>query len=302
MRFGIMDMQLDLLVRSVSGGVDLATQVQSFDHASLVEQLYHSGFNLIELGGDLTLFFPGAYAPESITKLRRLMQEKSLVYTVHLPLWSVEPSTLLQPVRKGSVQALIETIRATLPLNPEMYVLHATGTLAAEFYQMHLPEQVKVLLLRQFQQQASESIKAILRETGIPSRQLAIETIEFPFELTIELANVLDLSVCLDVGHVLAGFSGPIELFEALPFLLPRLGEVHLHDSPWQGKERTIAYGKDHQALGKGDLDVVRLLDRLAESQFDGPIIFELTVPEALESLDLLRLLCPRHISGEGGV
>lgn len=298
MRFGIMDMQLDLLVGAAGGstGADLAAQAGAFDHAALVAQLYHAGFNLIELGGDLTLFFPGAYAPESIEKLRRLKQDKGLAYTVHLPLWSVEPSTLLQPVRKGSVQALVENIRATLPLEPEIYVLHATGALAAEFSQMRLPEQVKSLLLRQFQGQAAESIKTILGETGIPSRQLAIETIEFPFELTVELANVLDTSICLDVGHVLAGFSGPIELFEALPYLLPRLGEVHLHDAPWQGEERNIGYGKDHQALGKGDLDVVRLLDRLAETHFDGPIIFELSVPEAKESLDVLWKLCPQFM------
>jgi|GEM_PF-5146886 len=50
-----------------------------------------------------------------------------------------------------------------------------------------------------------------------------------------------------------------------------------------------IGYGTDHQALGRGDLDAGRLLDRLAEVGFAGPIIFELTVPEALESLDVIR-------------
>lgn len=296
MRFGIMDMQLDLLVGGIDPSGDLAAQVGEFNHSDLVERLYQAGFNLVELGGDLQLFFPGAYAPHSIDRLLRLKQEKGLSYTVHLPLWSVEPSTPLQEVRKGSAQALTETIQATLPLDPEVYVLHATGALAAEFYRMRLPEKVKALLLRQFQAQAAESIRTILGETGIPSRQLAIETIEFPFELTVELANVLDLSICLDVGHILAGFSGPIGLYEALPYLLPRLGEVHLHDAPWQGKEQKIHYGEDHQALGKGDLDVVRLLDRLSEAHFDGPIIFELTVPEAQESVDVLMQLCPHYV------
>ena len=146
---------------------------------------------------------------------------------------------------------------------------------------------------RQFQAGAAESIRTILSETGIPSRQLAIETIEFPFELTMELAEMLDLSLCLDIGHVLAGFSGPVELFDALEQMLPRLAEVHLHDAPWQGEEQVIGYGTDHQALGKGDLDVGRLLDRLEEVGFDGPIIFELTVTEALESLDVIRRIRP---------
>jgi sugar phosphate isomerase/epimerase len=158
---------------------------------------------------------------------------------------------------------------------------------------MDLPDLAQAFLLRQFQSGARESIQAILAETGIPSRRLAIETIEFPFDLTLELAEDLDLSLCLDVGHVLVGFSGPVGLFEALERCLPRLGEVHLHDGPWQGPERRIGYGQDHQPLGAGDLDLGRFLDRLAEAEFDGPIILELTVPEALASLEAIRSVRP---------
>jgi sugar phosphate isomerase/epimerase len=97
---------------------------------------------------------------------------------------------------------------------------------------------------------------------------------------------------------VLAGFSGPIDLFDALEQSLPRLAEVHLQDSPWQGPEQIMQYGKDHRALGRGDLDVGRLLDRLAAVGFDGPFIMELTVQEAKESLGLIRALRPNLIDG----
>ena len=93
-------------------------------------------------------------------------------------------------------------------LQPEVYVFHATGALASEFYRMRLPEMARAFILRQFQNNARESIQAILSETSLASRQLAIETIEFPFELTVELAEQLDLSMCLDTGHVLVGFPG----------------------------------------------------------------------------------------------
>jgi sugar phosphate isomerase/epimerase len=84
-----------------------------------------------------------------------------------------------------------------------------------------------------------------------------------------------------------------VELFPALEQVLPRLGEIHLHDAPWQGPQMKIGYGLDHQALGKGDLDVSRLLDRLAQAGYDGPIIFELTVAEAQASLAAIRRLRP---------
>jgi sugar phosphate isomerase/epimerase len=293
MRFGIMAMQMDMLVPAVATPAEAAAYLAGFNHAGLVWTLYQRGFTLVELGGDLGMFFPHSFAGPAVEELAQLKAETGLSFTVHLPLWSVEPSTPLTPVRQGSVRAVVDTIIATRTLQPECYVLHATGALAAEFYQMRLPPQAKTLILRQFQQGARHSIQTILAETGLPSRRLAIETIEFPFELTLELADELDLSICLDTGHVLVGFSGDVQLFDVLERVLPRLGEIHLHDGPWQGPARKIGYGKDHQALGSGDLDVARLLDRLVKARFSGPIIFELKVNEALASLEVIRAIRP---------
>ena len=252
MRFGIMAMQVGSLIPANLPPDQVLDHIGSFNHARLVNELVDHGFHWIELGGDLSLFLPQTFSPDAIKELLELKKERGVRYTVHLPLWSIEPSSPAKPVRTGSVQSVVEIIQATQPLDPDIYVLHATGSLAAEFYRMHLPETGRRLLLRQFQGYARESLQMILKETGIPHRKLAIETIEFPFELTLELAEELDLSICFDTGHVLVGFSGAVDFFQALDASLPRLGEVHLHDGPWQGPEGIIGYGKDHQALGKG--------------------------------------------------
>jgi sugar phosphate isomerase/epimerase len=293
MRFGIETLQKDVMVPAGMQAQAVLAHLATLDHARLAREFASHGFNPVELSGDLVLFLPQSFAPAAVEQLAALKEETGLAYTVHLPLWSVEPSTPLAAVREGSVRALIDVVRASLPLQPERYVLHATGALAAEFYRMDLPGVAKAFILRQFQGHARQSIETLLAETGIASRQLAVETIEFPFDLTLELAEDLDLSICLDTGHVLVGFSGPVGLFDVLEASLPRLGEIHLHDGPWQGPEQTIGYGKDHQPLGRGDLDVGRLLDRLAEAGFDGPIIFELSVQEALASLEVIRSLRP---------
>ncbi len=296
MRFGIMGMQIQALVPSGLPPERIPAHVANFDYAGLVRRLAGQGFDTIELGGDMVLFFPNVFSPEGIARLKAVKDELGLHYTLHLPLWSVEPSTPLTPVREGSARAVIDALRATTPLEPEVCVLHATGALAAEFYRMYLPEPAHTLLLRQFQGQARASIETILRETGLPRRRLAIETIEFPFELTLELAAALDISLCLDTGHVLVGFSGPVDLFDVLDRCLPRLAEIHLHDGPWQGPEQHIGYGKDHQPLGAGDLDVGRLLDRLSAAGFAGPLIFELRVDQALASLERIRELRPNSL------
>lgn len=295
MRFGIMTMQKGALIPSASSDVEALAALAALDHAAIARRLYEHGFDPIELGGDMALFFPQSFAPATIERLAALQKETGLSYTVHLPLWSTEPSTPLAPVREGSVRALVDIVRRTLPINPEVYVLHATGALAAEFSRMDLPELARRFVLQQFQAAARQSICTLLETTGIEGRRLAIETIEFPLDLTLELAEDLDLSVCLDVGHVLAGFSGSRRLFEALDACLPRLAEVHLHDAPqWQPGE-PLGYGTDHRPLGTGDLDVARLLGRLKGADFSGPVILELTVEEALASMAIIRQLLPEQ-------
>src|SRR5512136_897757 len=294
MRFGIMAMQLDALVPAGIPAEQVMAGLMGFSHAGLAKSLYEKGFNPIELGGDLGMFLPQAYTEEAIQKLVELKAE-GVAYTLHLPLWSVEPSTPLRQVRNGSVEALVQTIQRTKPLEPEVYVLHATGALAAEFYNMKISETARTLILRQFQDGARESIKSILAETGLPSRKLAIETIEFPLDMTLELAEEFDLSVCLDTGHVLAGFPGWFDFFDVVEKLLPRLVEVHLHDSK-RMPEGVRGYGEDHKPLGHGDLDLSRFLDRLAAANFTGPLVFELEVHEALESLSVVKSIRPDYI------
>jgi sugar phosphate isomerase/epimerase len=294
MRFGIMAMQLDALVPPGLPAEQIMAGIMGFDHAALAKSLFDKGFNPVELGGDLGMFMPQAYSPQAIQRLMAL-KTGGLTYTLHLPLWSVELSTPLPPVRKGSVDALVQTIQVTKPLQPEVYVLHATGALAAEFYNMRISEMARTLILRQFQNGARESIKSILAETGLPARKLAIETVEFPLDMTLELAEEFDLSVCLDTGHVLAGFPGWFDLFDVVEKLLPRLAEVHLHDSK-KMPAGVRGYGEDHKTLGQGDLDLGRFLDRLAAANFTGPFVFELNVDEALESLEVVKSIRPGYL------
>lgn len=293
MRFGINTLQRGVLFPPGLSPEETFARATNLDHAGLADKLYAHGFRVIEISGDMAVFLPHTLAPQAIERLAALKTHSNLSYTVHLPLWSVEPSTPLHAVREGSLQALAEVTTATLPLEPEAFVLHATGALAAEFYNMDLPDLAKTFTLRQFQSNARETLRTLLRETGIPSRRIAIETIEFPFDLTLELAEELDLSICLDTGHILAGLSGPLTLQAALERCLPRLAEIHLHDAPWQGPKQEIGYGQDHRPLGTGDLDVALLLDKLVAAEYDGPVVFELTIEEALASLKVIRSIRP---------
>ncbi|MCU0521648.1 MAG: sugar phosphate isomerase/epimerase [Anaerolineae bacterium] len=297
MRFGIMAMQIGALIPEGLSPDEMHDYVGSFNHAELVRALNRQGFALVELGGDLSAFMPQTFAPSQIAELLALKAKLGLQYTVHLPLWSVEPSTPQRYVREGSVRAVVDIIKATLPLEPEVYVLHATGALASEFTAMALPPVGRGLILRQFQQAAMQSLQMILSMTGISSRQLAIETVEFPFDLTLEMAEALDLSMCLDVGHVLSGFCGETDLFRILTLSAGRLVEIHLHDADRPKIPGTVVYGRDHRPLGAGDLDLGPFLDAVVATGFDGPVIFELRADEARASLDVVRRTRPGIVS-----
>jgi hypothetical protein len=93
-------MQIDALIPAELSIEKVIEHVGGFDQVSLVQSLAELGFDPVELGGDLSLFMPHTLARESIQRLQELKELQGLSYTVHLPLWSVEPSTPLNPVRE----------------------------------------------------------------------------------------------------------------------------------------------------------------------------------------------------------
>jgi len=307
MRFGIEQMQVGLLIQHArtlmpsSGQVDIQALRAVLPHlevdvAAQVEYLADLGFTLIELNPELSIFFPSCYNLATIGRLGQLKEERHLSYTVHLPLWSLEPSTPVPAVRQGSVDTLVDAVLRLAPLEPEAYVLHAFGALASEFSRMKPLQAMRSLVLQLFVAQAQRSVEELLRRTGLPPRRLAVETIEFPFDLTLDLAQTFDLAMCLDVGHVVAGYTTGVTLFEAVEQMLPRLAEVHLHDAYRRELSNGTVQVNDHMPLGTGEVPVGDLLDRLAAAQFSGPIIFELTIEEAKASLENIRALRPAYV------
>lgn len=294
MRFGIMAMQLGLILPAGGDASPhvLRERIGQFDIARLVGRLADAGFRTIEINPELELFLPGSHDAAAMARLATLKAERGLAYTVHLPLWGLEPAMPDQAVRGAAVATLADAIRRTASLEPEAWVLHTTGPLAAEFARLALPPGAKELVLERFRSHARASLAEILALTGIPPRRLALENVEFPLELPLALAEEFGCSLCLDTGHVLAGYSGQHDFAEAVERMLPRLAEVHLHDGYFRLESgRPVA--ADHIALGRGTLPLGWLLNRLQVAGFAGPIIFELSVEEALSSLGAVRAVRP---------
>jgi len=293
-RFGIEILQEPLLMEMamplLTGVKGLPEKLPPLDVPLMIERIASHGFQLIELNTDLNIFFPNSFGVPTLKRLLALKDSLGLNYTVHLPLWSLEPSSPFEEVRKASVDVMVDAVLRFAFLEPEVYVFHATGPLATEFFTSpSIPDLARPLLMLMFQRNAARSIEEILTRTNLPPRALAIETIQFPFDLTMALAEEFDLSVCFDTGHVFSRQPGPVDFHEALDKCLPRLKEVHLHDAWFTQEPDGLVRWADHLTLGEGKVPLKELFATLKEANFRGPIIFELTIPEAVKSLEVLR-------------
>ncbi len=163
---------------------------------------------------------------ETIRSLESIAQFEDLSYTVHLPLdcYLGHPE---RDERARSADKCRRVIDLTEPLEPFAYILHLRGDHAG-------PEPVDDVDSRQAR------IVDTLREMVLPELDpslICVENLDYPFELVTPIAEVLGMSLCLDVGHVL---TGGYSLDEYLRLYLRHARVVHLHG---------VLNHRDHQAV-----------------------------------------------------
>lgn len=265
-----------------------------FDYSIQAKKAIDVGFNHIELVMNMYYFLPnsrGNLTKENMEKLKLLKEANGITYSVHLPFWSVDPSSYIEEIRKSSVDVYVKSIQAVEELNPTTYVLHATSGLAAEIYGQKLEDSQKKACIRLFAENSRKTVEELIEHMssmGISSRKLALESIKFPFSHSIELANEFNTSVCVDVGHILEGFPGDMNVEEAMRASAGRIGEIHVHDV-YRNVDGSRVIVKDHLPLGSGCLNTRELINLIEYTKFDGPIILEMKFEDAVSSLEKLK-------------
>ena len=210
-------------------------------------------------------------------------------YSVHLPIASVELASPNKFIREGSIQSLMDSINSfkILEHDIDMFVLHTSGSFVAEIMKFSLDSKIKQFLSNIFIDFAIQSINKVISETEIDKTKIAIENAEFPIEGTIEIIKKLNgPKLCMDTAHFLAGFSGNVDLIEITEKYLDITSEIHLQDYADNGLA-------DHNALGVGKKFPVRFLKIINEYEFKGPIVFELSPQQAIESINFIKKNAP---------
>ena len=292
LRFGITALEFLEVAQQVV--VDGIPDFSRLDVADIVREAVPE-FSVLELTMDVKHIVPGSLTPDTIKRLVELKEETSHSYTVHLPLWSIELATFNEHVRIGGVESTIEAIELAKPLDPEAYVLHMTGELAADLSNSGYGSDLVRLISTLLAGFAAASVDDIVTKTEINPRKLAIENYKFPFDIMRDVIDDLDTSICFDTAHLLTRMSGTESIMDFYSAHKDRITEIHLQDATYTEYEGAVAFD-DHIPLGRGIMGDTVLRDFLLElvkDNFDGPIIFELTKDEARESLDLIRNLVP---------
>ncbi len=169
---------------------------------------------------------------DRVKELFELSQTLDLAYNIHLPI-DISITCDRLDERKKAVDTLSEVIQLFSPLKPSTYTLH-----------LDMPENVKKDSdsFHKWSDNTHQGLGALLNHVSNPGL-ISIETLDYPFSIIEPMIEEFNLSVCMDIGHLVKyGYN----LLETYGTNQNRTAVIHLHGVDF--KTNKI---KDHTSLDK---------------------------------------------------
>ncbi len=185
-----------------------------------------------------------------IEELAGLATDFNLTYNVHLPT-DISISSLDSQQQKIAVETIIRVAERVAPLCPTTLTLHVP-------YQDDLLAENKV---KKWQERVIKNLTKILAN-GTPARLISIENLDYPFDILDPVISELDLSVCLDCGHLMLHGDDILTFFNTHS---DRIAIIHLYG---------VAKNHFHEALDRLPEKRMATIMRLL-AQFDGVVSLE---------------------------
>jgi len=175
------------------------------------------------------LFFESAPqslpSAELIRELADLAAGEAIGYNVHLPT-DVYLGHASADERRRAVEAIRTVVERCQVLSPSTFTLHLERNPAGD---ADLPvDRWRQLLL--------ESLARAL-PPEMPSRKICVEALDYPLEWVAPVIEAADLSVCMDMGHLLVH---GIDLPSFYENWRARVASVHLHGVDGTGDHRPL--------------------------------------------------------------
>ena len=162
-----------------------------------------------------------------IKELSLLAREYDLTYNIHLPT-DVSISDTQPEKQQQAVNTILKVIDRVDPLCPSVYSLHIPYDQRSS-----APDTVK-----SWQYCVLKNLRKILA-SGIAAESIGVENLDYRFDLIDDILAELNLSVCLDIGHLIVNGYDLNDLFNKYG---DRTSIIHLHG---------VKNGQDHLAIDK---------------------------------------------------
>ena len=223
------------------------------------------------------LFFESTPAslPSSalIHELAEVAAHEKIGYTIHLPtdVYAGHPDPDERRRAVAAIRTIIERCRA---LSPSTFTLHLEPN----------PDGSPALPIERWQQNLLESTARML-PPEMNSRTVAVENLAYPMEWVAPVIETADLSVCMDMGHLMAHGLDVKAFYDRWH---ARITTVHVHG---------VDGSRDHLGLNRlADGSVGTMLQIL--QAFSGAVVVENYSPSRLEaSLAVLVDRWPESLS-----
>ena len=205
-------------------------------------------------------------SPENFREMARLSAELDLAYNVHLPI-DVSISDPDPEMRGLAVEKLIHAMGPASLLDPTAMILHVD----------YKEENFSEKCVGKWKERIEGSLESLL-STGINGEKIAIETLDYPFEIIEDIVFDHGLSVCLDFGHLILHGRDIEKVFDKYA---KRVSMIHLHG---------VKDGEDHLGLDAcAEKEVMSKFFRILK-RFSGSVSLEVFSYERLEkSLEALE-------------
>jgi sugar phosphate isomerase/epimerase len=128
---------------------------------------------------------------EVIGELADLAKDFNLSYNVHLPT-DISISNRNPHQQRIAVDTIIRVAERVAPLNPTTLTLHVP------YNKTSLAEDD----VKSWQERVIKNLAKIMAN-GTPGHLISIENLDYPFEFLIPVISELDLTICLDCGHLI---------------------------------------------------------------------------------------------------
>ncbi len=225
------------------------------------------GFTGIEIWAEVPFCHPDLFGERERKKLKKMLNENGLVYTLHSPMFGIDIGSVNPGIRKESIRQTKAGIDLIKELDGEIIIIHPPKT-PFKMSSQDKPSRFSVVKKHVFQlaKEAIGEIKQYAKKKGITVvlENCGVEFNDWEENLAdfLSLVDECKVNVCLDIGHAHCSW-GLEKTFQAVK---EKIKCIHISDN--RGKR------DEHLPVGMGNINYHSILPDLRN--FSGLIVHEI--------------------------